>query len=342
MCLPPFVLVPFPKKDVERRNEWIKRVNRKGWQPNVDSRICSSHFVGFDLLERKPCPMFPYPTLSMGYDLTPEQVKVKRKPPKDRNSSPPIKKSKCVNLTEMICSSDQDVGINVTVTTTLPNESQENGNEHLHVDEETLSSQNISGCPNCEKYERKIKKLQSELYHWQRLYMQKQQKPFGLEILENDKKVKCYTGLESKEVFDGIFGSFGDKVKKIRHWKGPSKTVAIAKPKRKGKNGPKRFLTAKEEYFMTLFCTRTMLKAEVIGDLFGVSATVVSRTCLTWWKFMASELKALVYNPSKEACKALLPKSFNTPKYMNVNHIADCTEIFTETQKCSSCSVVKL
>ena len=89
--------------------------------------------------------------------------------------------------------------------------------------------------------------------------MQKQQKPFGLEILKNDKKVKCYTGLESKEVFDKIFGSFGDKVKKIRCWKGPSKTVAIAKPKRKGKNGPERFLTSKEEYFMTLFCTRTML-----------------------------------------------------------------------------------
>ena len=71
----------------------------------------------------------------MGYDLTPEQVKLKRKPPKDRNSSPPIKKSKCVNLTEMICSSDQDVGINVTVTTTLPNESQVNGNEQPHADE---------------------------------------------------------------------------------------------------------------------------------------------------------------------------------------------------------------
>ena len=84
---------------------------------------------------------------------------------------------------------------------------------------------------------------------------------------------------------------------------------------------------------MTLFHTRTMLKAEIIGDLFGVSSTVVSRTCLTWWKFMAGELKALVCNPPKVACRALLPESFKTPKFRNVSHIADCTEIFTETPK---------
>ena len=75
---------------------------------------------------------------------------------------------------------------------------------------------------------------------------------------------------------------------------------------------------------MTLFRTRTMLKAEIIGDLFGVSATVVSRTCLTWWRFMAGELKSLVYNPPQEVCKALLPTHPNT---------AYCTEVFTETPK---------
>ena len=48
---------------------------------------------------------------------------------------------------------------------------------------------------------------------------------------------------------------------------------------------------------------------------------------------MAGELKSLVYNPSKEVCKALLPQSFNAPQYRNVNHIADCTEVFTETPK---------
>ena len=68
--------------------------------------------------------------------------------------------------------------------------------------------------------------------------MQRQQKPLGLEILKNDKKVKCNTGLESKGVFEAIFGAFGDKVKKIRCWRGPSQTVTFRKLKRKGKGGP--------------------------------------------------------------------------------------------------------
>ena len=107
------------------------------------------------------------------------------------------------------------------------------------------------------------------------MYSKKQKKSRNLDILNSDKKVKCYTGIPSKAVFDGIFGSFGDKVKKIRHWSGPSNAVPIRTLKRQGRNGQERILTAKEEYFMTLFCTRTMLKAEIIGDLFGVSATVV-------------------------------------------------------------------
>ena len=75
VCLLPFVHIPFPTKDIETRNEWIKRVNRKGWQPNEDSRISSAHFVDFDLLERKPSPLHPYPTLHMRCELTVKQEK---------------------------------------------------------------------------------------------------------------------------------------------------------------------------------------------------------------------------------------------------------------------------
>ena len=93
------------------------------------------------------------------------------------------------------------------------------------------------------------------------------------------------------------------------------------------------FLTAKEEYFIALFCIKTMLKAEIIADLFGISRTTISQICVTWWKFMARELKPLLENPSEEAHRALLPKSFKTLQYRKVQHIIDCTEVFTETPK---------
>ena len=46
--------------------------------------------------------------------------------------------------------------------------------------------------------------------------MARQQKRLNLARLNSDQKVKCYTGLPSKNVFEGLFGVFGDKVKK-RH-----------------------------------------------------------------------------------------------------------------------------
>ena len=100
-----------------------------------------------------------------------------------------------------------------------------------------------------------------------------------------------------------------------------------------GKRKGLPIVTAKEEYFITLFRTKTMLRGDIIGDLFGISATTVSEICVTWWKFLARELKPLIYNPSSEAHRELLPDSFKTPQYRKVEHIVDCTEVFTETPK---------
>ena len=197
---------------------------------------------------------------------------------------------------------------------------------------DTELSSDANHCGDCDRYKQQIKQLQKEVHYWQTLYLRKQKKPLTLQILQDNSKVKLYTGLPSKEVFHGLFGSFGDKVKKIRRWKGPAQTLhrnIVARTRKV--NMP--LLTAKEEYFIALFRMKTMLKAEIVGDLFGISRTTVSQICLTWWKFMASELKPLLSNPSEEAHRALLPESFKTPQYRNVQHIIDCTEVFTETPK---------
>ena len=152
-------------------------------------------------------------------------------------------------------------------------------------------------------------------------------------MLSNDTKVKTYTGLPSKKVFDNLFDSLGSKVKKIRKWRGPECTVTRRPTFHHPKKETYPIVTAKEEYFITLFCTKTMLRGDIIGDLFGISASTVSEICVTWWKFLARELKPLIYNPSSDAHRELLPASFNTPQYRKVEHIVDCTEVFTETPK---------
>ena len=75
-------------------------------------------------------------------------------------------------------------------------------------------------CKKCDTYKQEIKRLQNEVHYWQSKYFKKEEKPLGLHVLNNATKVKTYTGLPSKQVFDGLFASFGHKVKKIRQWKG--------------------------------------------------------------------------------------------------------------------------
>ena len=305
-CKPPFFLLSFPTKDLKLRDEWIKRINRKDWQLTYYHRICSTHFVDPDFVKKKPSPAFPYPTQNMGYSMSGERAKQKRKAPPTRKNSPPPKQ-KYVKKLNVPCPEDKET-----------------------------ESSSVIQCEDCDKYKQQIKQLKKELHYWQTLCLKKQHKPFSIQILKDNAKVKTYTGLPSKEVFDGLFDSFGNKVKKIRKWKGPAQHRQIFSRKNKSSIP---FINAKEEYFIALFHMKTMLKAEIVGDLFGISRTTVSQICLTWWKFMARELKPLLDNPSEEAHRALLPASFQTPQYNKVQHIIDCTEVYTETPKNKESSV---
>ena len=161
-CTVPFFLLSFPTKDKSLRDEWIRRVNRKDWKPNYDSWICSDHFENVDLVKRKASKENPYPTLHLGYQLSGERIKQKRKPPPHRFNSPPVKrKFTCKRLDNPVQDNIQDID---------------------------------SQCNNCEDYKAKIKELQKQVLHWKSLYYRQQEKRFSLQVLNNDRKVKTYTG----------------------------------------------------------------------------------------------------------------------------------------------------
>ena len=132
----------------------------------------------------------------MGYELSGERAKQKRKQPTPRLNSPPLKQK----YTRKSLAS--------------------------HCEQDLEGATSVTQCSKCEDYKKQIKLLQKEVCHWQSLYYQTQQKPFGLHVLKNDSKVQTYTGLPSRKVFDCLFSSFGDKVKKIRRWKGPRLAVS--------------------------------------------------------------------------------------------------------------------
>lgn len=96
------------------------------------------------------------------------------------------------------------------------------------------------------------------------------------------------------------------------------------------KVGPKRKLSIKEEFVLTLTRIRRGFDVEVLGDIFGVHSSVVSRIFTTWINFLYLELNFLISWPTREQIATNLPKSFkHFPKtIIDYWSIIDCTEFF--------------
>ena len=59
--------------------------------------------------------------------------------------------------------------------------------------------------------------------------------------------------------------------------------------------GPQRKLSVKEESFLVFLKLRTAIRNEMLADLFDVSNGGASQVINTWVKFLACELKPLIF-----------------------------------------------
>ena len=87
-------------------------------------------------------------------------------------------------------------------------------------------------------------------------------------------------------------------------------------------------LSVKEELTLVLLKLRTAVTNEMLADLFHISTGGASQVINTWVKFLACELKPLIFWPSKEAIRESLPKSLK--HYTNLRCTIDCSEIFID------------
>ena len=94
------------------------------------------------------------------------------------------------------------------------------------------------------------------------------------------------------------------------------------------KAGPKRKLSLKEEFVITLVRLKRGFDVEVLGDLVGIHPSSISRIFTTWINFLYLELNFLISWANKEQITANLPKAF---KYFpKTRSIIDCTEFFIQ------------
>ncbi|CAG2201965.1 unnamed protein product [Mytilus edulis] len=310
-CSPPFLLIPFPteRKDPAGRKKWTAIVNRKqgnnNWQPNSESRICSKHFV-----DGEPTPSNPFPTIDLGY--TPIQVTKFRPPPRERHDSPPPKKKTKRKL-------ENDLSV-------------QDMNKHITSDHDYMFIQDTD-CNNNREVtllREQVKKLQKEVNMYKSAYIRsinsKRKTTFDINvILQNDKKCKFYTGIPKVDTFNDLFVELEQKVRQIRHWKGPKRTCNPLKNRKYTQSKTNRKLSLKFEFALTLMKLRLGLLFEDLADRFGISTTHASNIFTTWIKVLSSTIGALVFNPSKEARPNNLEvaaqtwsdyKHHNTAKYL--------------------------
>lgn len=310
ICDPPFKLIAFPSenKDPYARSIWVKNVYRKNldgtnWQPNIDSRVCSKHFVdGYPSLDN------PYPTLCMGHDF--QFIPKSRLPPKEReHTSIPVKKRKSSNInqdeTNISFSFDHDHGYQCKCTPCLE---KDDIIKSLKAEIMTLKSKVAA---------EKVKKSNgnSNIFSF---------------VVRSDKKMKFYTGIPTVDHFNKSYKIIEPMVNKVRYWKGPKYHCNPLKYKVLKKRRENKKLTAREEMILTLMKLKLGLLDEDLADRFNVSTSHVSRIFTTWLNILSEVFGALVYNPPREIVRENLPLKFKNSQYSGVRHIIDCSEVFIE------------
>lgn len=153
-------------------------------------------------------------------------------------------------------------------------------------------------------------------------------------VLHDDKSVRMYTGLSSKEVLMAVYKVIEKRVKNICYW-GEQKLVKDNELK-KGSDGQNKIMDYFDEYLLTLVHIKQGMTRGVLADLFGVTENSVTSVINTWINLLYQILKSWLKWPSAEEVKKKLPKDYPV-KYADTRVILNCNEFFhVQPRNCSS------
>ena len=296
---------------------WIRQISlyRKDFKFTKNTRVCSNHFSAGYYSDH--CNI---PTLHMkGYDTEPftaSDNSQKRKEPVDRTLiSPPPKRSRYV-----VRNSDDPVEQSI----------EEIQTPHVHDHNYDLTRR--EGCARCTpsyqclkccEKEKTIRLLEEQIETQKeeigglKKDIHVNQKNLTIDDLKNSKLILVYTGLQSIEVFEWLYNRIKAKAGRLMYRK-------TAKSKLQKRNGKKRKLSTRDEFFLTLVRLRLGLTEWDLAYRFKVSQSTISSTLSTWIPFLARELAPFIAWPTQEQNKQCYPKCFS--KYPNTIGIIDCTE----------------
>lgn len=288
-------------------SKWTKLINRKDYEVNRNTRVCSNHFE-----YGQPRELSPHPALFLkGYqpvNLTPRRILVKHEePPKQK-----MKRRKILSMERLETSiSDEYPPDN------LNNSKTERTKEDLEGEIEILKRQLRETEHDLDEAKTMIKELENRSI-------------FSIDnIKHSDSLIKLYTGLTSYQLFVWLLDEVEGAASNMKYYKGEdSVETSSYQESNVNKPGPKRKLCLADELLLTLMKLRLNLNQEFLASLFHVSPSLVSSVITTWISLLAFELKPLIHWPTRAQLDQYYPDCYK--KYGKICAIIDCTEVQTE------------
>ena len=305
-----FHVFPAGKSKEKRllRKRWIHFISRKDFVPTSGHRVCSEHFQG-----GKKTYLNNVPT----------------KTPKTANQTPvhERKTERARNRGDVVLSGIQ---LNNACAISVNNEPLLEDSMPLCFEaQSTIESTNeaLRRQINCLLEENnKLRAQESTPAHG---ILEQNYKELDLERIKvNSKLFKFYTGLQDYATFQALIRFFGSARNNLIYHDSATnhEKVSVAEYK---KRGPKRRLTAEEEFFIVLVRLRIGLLEEDQAYRFCISQSHISRICITWFDFLYSYFRMLPIWPSRSCINDTMPKCFKE-MYPSTRVIIDCTEFFVE------------
>ena len=322
------------KERQELRKKWLHMISRKDFKdPGLGHRVCSKHLVG-----GQKTYMNNIPTIVPKTKNRKEQKERATKKSRNREFVPklqseePINQNGTLSQAEVQDSIEQDQqwnGLNVEDEVSqriseLELEADSEGNQQ----QASMKSEKDNLTARILELERENVRLKDEV---QRLTEvdSRQKNSFSLDdVKSNPKAFRFYTGFTNYETFKLIFDSFGPAVNNLIYHGTNANPANINSPEYV-KRGPKRTLTAEQEFFYVLVRLRLGLLEEDISFRAGISCSQFSRIWITWLDFLHSKFRTYPIWPSKAAIMKTMPNSFKET-YPTTRVIIDCTEIYIE------------
>jgi len=208
----------------------------------------------------------------------------------------------------------------------------------LHLSDHSYSVQ-VSTCQQCMQKDEQLLKMSTTVQELTQSTNPLRQRGTKLgtdksdPFIASDAKVKHHTGLPNKATFLSLFHLLKPRAERMRYWHGHKRfhSMSIVRRFRRTpkKSGPTRILSCKDEFTLTLMKLRLGLTNGFLSHIFGLSSGCCSSIINTWIKFLAHELKCLVFWPSKEQIRTYRPPSLRR-NYPNLRCTLDCSETFIE------------